>query len=84
MNFTDLRILLYLNTVKYILYEPGPDPTFAFVGGPCCPTLDFVIALWIMITVYTLLTSLFCIVYGTHKAATRSLQTVKHKSLTQH
>jgi hypothetical protein len=19
------------------------DPTFAFVGGPCCPTLDFVI-----------------------------------------
>jgi hypothetical protein len=20
----------------------APDPTFAFVGGPCCPTLDFV------------------------------------------
>jgi hypothetical protein len=22
----------------------APDPTFAFVKGPCCPTLDFVIA----------------------------------------
>jgi hypothetical protein len=22
----------------------APDPTFAFVEGPCCPTLDFVIA----------------------------------------
>jgi hypothetical protein len=21
----------------------APDPTFAFVGSPCCPTLDFVI-----------------------------------------
>jgi hypothetical protein len=39
-----------------------PDPTFAFVGGPCCPTLDFVIAFWIMIALYTLLTSLFCII----------------------
>jgi hypothetical protein len=29
-----------------------PDPTFAFVGGPCCPTLDFVIVVWIMITCY--------------------------------
>jgi hypothetical protein len=38
----------------------APDPTFAFVGGPCCLTLDFVFALWIMITFYTLLTSLFC------------------------
>jgi hypothetical protein len=27
------------------------DPTFAFVGGPWCPTLDFVIAFWIMIYV---------------------------------
>jgi hypothetical protein len=36
--------------------------TFAFVGSPCCPTLDFVIALWIIITFYTLLTLLFCIV----------------------
>jgi hypothetical protein len=38
-----------------------PDPTFAFVGGPCCPTLDFVIAFWTMVSFYTLLTSLFCI-----------------------
>jgi hypothetical protein len=38
-----------------------PDPTFAFVGGPCCPTLDFVFAFCITITFYTLLTSLFCI-----------------------
>ena len=29
----------------------APDPTFAFVGGPCCPTLDIVIAFWIMIYV---------------------------------
>jgi hypothetical protein len=36
------------------------DPTFAFVGGPCCLTLDFVIAFWIMVTFYTLLTSPFC------------------------
>jgi hypothetical protein len=41
----------------------APDPTFAFVGGPCCPTLDFVIAFWIMIAFYTLLTSLLCVVY---------------------
>jgi hypothetical protein len=39
----------------------APDPTFAFVGGPCCPTLDFVIAVWIMIKFYTWLTLLFCI-----------------------
>jgi hypothetical protein len=38
-----------------------PDSTFAFVEGLCCPTLDFVIALWITIAFYTLLTSLFCI-----------------------
>jgi hypothetical protein len=39
----------------------APDPAFAFVEGPCCLTLDFVIAFWIIITFYTLLTSLFCI-----------------------
>jgi hypothetical protein len=32
--------------------------TFAFVGGLCCLTLDFVFALWIMIAFCTLLTSL--------------------------
>jgi hypothetical protein len=36
----------------------APNPTVAFVGGPCCPTLDFVVAFWIMIAFYTL-TSLF-------------------------
>jgi hypothetical protein len=40
-------------------------PPFAFVGGPCCLTPDFVFTFWIMITFYTLLTSLFCIVMGT-------------------
>jgi hypothetical protein len=40
-----------------------PDPTFAFVGGPCYPTLHFVIAFWIMIAFSTLLTSLFCIAH---------------------
>jgi hypothetical protein len=39
----------------------APDPTFAFVGGPCCLTHDFVFAIWIMIMFYTLWTSLFCI-----------------------
>jgi hypothetical protein len=39
----------------------APDPTFAFVGGPCCPTLYFVIAFWITIALYTLLTLIFCI-----------------------
>jgi hypothetical protein len=39
----------------------APDPTFAFVGVPCCTTLDFVIAFWITIAFYTLLTSLFFI-----------------------
>jgi hypothetical protein len=27
-----------------------PDPAFAYVGGPCCSALDFVFALWIVIT----------------------------------
>ena len=26
------------------------DPAFAFVGGPYCPTLDFVCVFWTMIT----------------------------------
>jgi hypothetical protein len=40
------------------------DPTFAFVGGPCCFKLNFLFALWIMITFYTLLTPIFCNVGG--------------------
>ena len=39
----------------------APDPDFAFVEGPCCPTLDFAIVFWIMFKFYTLLTSQFCI-----------------------
>jgi hypothetical protein len=39
----------------------SPDHTFAFVGGPYCLTLNFVFALSIMITFYTLFSSLFCI-----------------------
>jgi hypothetical protein len=34
----------------------APDPISAFVWSPCCPTLDFVFAFWIMITFNTLLT----------------------------
>jgi hypothetical protein len=37
----------------------APDPAPAFVGGPCCPTLGFVIVLWIMLTFHTLLSSNF-------------------------
>jgi hypothetical protein len=37
------------------------DPTCAIVRGSCCHTLHFVIAIWIMITFHTSLTSLFCI-----------------------
>jgi hypothetical protein len=49
-------------TLKLDVYSSvAPDPIFAFVGGTCCPSLDFVIAFWIMVTFYTLLTSLFCI-----------------------
>jgi hypothetical protein len=33
----------------------APEPTFAFIGGPCCFTLDFVFALWIMIMFDTLI-----------------------------
>jgi hypothetical protein len=38
----------------------APDPAFVFVGGPCCTTLEFVFAFWIMIMFDTLLTSLIC------------------------
>jgi hypothetical protein len=36
----------------------APDPNFTFVGGPCCLAFDFVFDIWIIITFYTLLTSL--------------------------
>jgi hypothetical protein len=46
--------------IQFANSSATPDPYFAFVGGPCCPTLDFVITCWIMITFYTLLTS-YCV-----------------------
>jgi hypothetical protein len=42
----------------------APDLTFAFVGGPWCPTLDFVIAFWITIYVSHIVN--FAIVYLTY------------------
>jgi hypothetical protein len=42
------------------------DPTLAFVGGSYYPALDFVCTVWIMITFYTMLTSLFCILTTEH------------------
>jgi hypothetical protein len=43
--------------------------TFAFVGGPWCPTLDFVIAFWIMIYVSHIV--YFAILYITGGALNR-------------
>jgi hypothetical protein len=40
-------------------YSLAPDPTFAFVGGPCNHSLDFAFSFCIMITFNILLTSLF-------------------------
>jgi hypothetical protein len=45
----------------------APDPTFAFVEGLCCPALEFLFAFWIMITYYTMLTSLFCMQKHLHE-----------------
>jgi hypothetical protein len=49
-------------SVRTVYYSAARDPAFAFVGGPYCLILEFVISFWIMITFYTLLTSLFCTV----------------------
>jgi hypothetical protein len=46
----------------------APDPTFTFTGGLCFPTLDFVIAFWIVLPFYTLLSSLFGIFLKSHDA----------------
>jgi hypothetical protein len=51
----------YDRSVRDVHNSAAPDPIFAFVGGPCCPTLHFVFSIRIMIMFYTLLTSLFCI-----------------------
>jgi hypothetical protein len=45
----ELRIWCIKIAIVLVLH-----PTFASVGGPCCPTLDFVIAFWIMIKFYTI------------------------------
>jgi hypothetical protein len=55
------KIYLFTGQQRMLTPPKAPDPTFAFVGGPYCPTLDFVIAFWTMVTFYTLLTSLYCI-----------------------
>jgi hypothetical protein len=41
----------------------APDPTFTFIGGPCCPTFEAVIAFWIMITFHIVnFTILYCVI----------------------
>jgi hypothetical protein len=50
-----------------------PDPALVFVGGPCFTTIDFVIAFWILIAFYTLLTSLFCIAAKMEKKTSQIL-----------
>jgi hypothetical protein len=40
-------IMDLLSYIANAYSSAAPDPTFAFVGGPCCPTLNFVIAFWI-------------------------------------
>jgi hypothetical protein len=60
-------------TITFLFLHGGCDPsaedaysttapirTFALVRGLYWPTFDFVIAFWIMIAFYTLLTLLFC------------------------
>jgi hypothetical protein len=42
-------------SAENVHFPVAPDPTLAFAGGPCCPTLHFVIAFWIMITFCTFL-----------------------------
>jgi hypothetical protein len=58
MQTKALRLYLRVRS----LVNMGPGPTFALSGGPCCPTLDFAFAFWIMIAFDTLLTSLFYII----------------------
>jgi hypothetical protein len=46
---TQVLVLGRVDIVKYLSGEDAysfatSDPTVAFVGGPCCPTLYFVIA----------------------------------------
>jgi hypothetical protein len=64
INHPDSQILKWAHGGRDRLAEDAyfsmtPDPTFAFVGVYCCRTLDFVSAVWIMITFDTLSTSLY-------------------------
>jgi hypothetical protein len=40
-------MIIKITNFHWAICCPAPDPTFAFVEGPCCPTLDFVIAFWL-------------------------------------
>jgi hypothetical protein len=44
----------------------APDPTFAFVEGPCCPTLDLylLLGLWLRFTQYQLRYFILCLQMG--------------------
>jgi hypothetical protein len=48
----------YDRSVEGAYYSAAPDPTFAFVGRPCCPKLDFSCSFWIVITFCTMLATL--------------------------
>jgi hypothetical protein len=61
----------------------APDPTLAFVVGPCCLTLEYIFALWIMITFYMLLTSLFCMIKIARKKYAIPIAQVMHKMTTR-
>jgi hypothetical protein len=54
----------------------APDPTFAFVGGPWCPTLHFVIAFWIMIYVSHIVN--FAILYNILEEAESIFNSIVH------
>jgi hypothetical protein len=66
-GFIIVRVKLYLSILaKYLQYlmiliKIQLFQTFNLIGGLCCPTLDFVFAFWSIITFYTVLASLFCI-----------------------
>jgi hypothetical protein len=55
------EIILSFDLNRGCLLVCGTWSYFAFVGGLCCLTLDFVIPFWTVIAFYTLLISLFCI-----------------------
>jgi hypothetical protein len=44
LSHLQIHIIPFKATAEDAYSFAAPDPTFAFVEGPCCPTLDFVIA----------------------------------------